>query len=456
MIGGLLSARTPPDASQVGNSASDSLIVLAGRIGMVITGVAVQSCLAWFLLPAGRGSYAVCVMFASVTAVILSLGIDRAVQYFISTSQRTLSQVVADLLGFYALAALVGIPLGLGLLRLDLAIWDKAEHRSFVLMLCFAPLNGAQLALRWALIGTRSFRQFTYSNLMTLMVQLVATVVFLKVFTWGVDGALLALMVSVLAANAYMLGVLWRQSGLRIVSPSVSGIKQLLGYGLRYYVASLGSMANTRIGMVLVAFFLSPVEIGYFAVAVAIVVQASMIADSVEVAVLPRMAADKPRRGQLAAQASRMTLLATGVLVVILAVFCRPVVSLLFSQEFLPSVPLILIILPALLLWSASKMLLAYFMSSDRPEVASWAVGIGIAANMISLLLLLPTLGTAGAAWAMAIGFATRALAAAIAFHAASGVGVRAAWLPGRRDISQLKQYLRVASLRRVRSEECD
>lgn len=454
-MSGLSSTQQPVDARQA-SSAGDSLIVLAGRIGMVLAGVAVQSCLAWFLLPAGRGSYAVCVMFGSVTAVILSLGIDRAVQYFISTSRRSLSQVIADLLGFCALAAAVGIPLGLGLLRLDLAIWDKAEHRSFVLMLCFAPLNSAQLALRWALIGARNFRQFTYSNLMTLLVQLTFTILFLKVFTWGVDGALLALMVSVLVANVYMLAVLWRQSGLRIVRPSLDGIKQLLGYGLRYYIASLGSMANTRIGMVLVAFFLSPVEIGYFAVAVAIVVQASMIADSVEVAVLPRMAADEPRRGQLAAQASRMTLLATGALALVLAVFCRPAVRLLFSQEFLPSVPLILIILPALLLWSASKMLLAYFMSSDRPEVASWAIGIGIGANLIALLVLLPSLGIVGAAWAMALGFGARALAAAIAFHTISRVGVREAWVPGRRDIGQFRQYLRARPLRRVRSEEWD
>lgn len=455
-MSGLPPTQAAVEADQGHSSARDSLIVLAGRIGMVLAGVAVQSSLAWFLLPAGRGSYAVCVMFASVTAVILSLGIDRAVQFFISTSQRTLSQVVADLLGFFALAAVVGIPLGLGLLQLDLAIWDKAAHRSFVLMLFFAPLNSAQLALRWALIGARDFRQFTYSNLMTLLLQLVFTVLFLRVFTWGVDGALLALMVSVFAANVYMLAVLRRQSGLRFVLPSFRGIKQLLGYGLRYYVASLGSMANTRIGMVLVAFFLSPVEIGYFAVAVAIVVQASMIADSVEVAVLPRLAADEARRGRLAAQASRMTLLATGALVLLLAAFCRPAVRLLFSQEFLPSVPLILIILPALLLWSASKMLLAYFMSSDRPEVASWAIGIGIGANLLALLVLLPSLGIVGAAWAMAAGFGARALAAAIAFHTSSGIGIREAWLPGRRDIGQFRQLLRALPLRRVQSEDWD
>lgn len=437
------STSVPPPVVKGGSSAGDSLVVLSGRIGAVLAGVAVQSSLAWFLLPAGRGSYAVCVLFGGVSAVIIGLGLDRAAQYFISTAQRTVSQVVADLLGFYAMAALVAIPLGLGLLRLDLPIWDKAEHRSFVLILCFAPLNSAQLALRWALIGTRNFRQFAISNLLALLVQLLLIVLFLKVFDWGVDGALLALIVSVLTVNVYMLAILRRQSGLRFALPSVGGIRQLLGYGSRYYVASLGSMANTRIGMVLVAFYLSPVEIGYFAVAVGIVLEAAIIADSVEMAVLPRLAADKPRRGLLAAQASRMTLLLTGGLVMVLAVFCRPIVSLLFSKEFLPSIPLILILLPAQLLWSAGKMLLAYFLSSDKPEVASWVIGIGIVANVAALLVLLPSYGLVGAGWAMALGFVVRAVAAGGTFHAQTDVGLLAAWLPRRSDFGAIRQLIR-------------
>jgi O-antigen/teichoic acid export membrane protein len=281
------------------------------------------------------------------------------------------------------------------------------------------------------------------------VLQLAAVVVFVGLLKWGVGGALLALVISVAATGGHNLVVLRRKCGLRYQRPTLRGIFQLLGYGSQYYVASIGYMANTRIGIVLIAFFLTPEEIGYFAAAVGIVLQAGMISDSVETAVLPRMAQDATRGAEIAGQAARLTLIATGVPLGLFALFCRPIIALLFSPEFLPSVPLILLVLPGLLLWSAGKILLAYFLSRGRPSVASWAIGIGIGVNVVSLFMLLPRYGLAGAAMAMSLGFVVRWAIACWAFHAASGAGIRATWAPRKSDLGLLKGILAVRLHRR-------
>lgn len=437
------------DARLAKSGASDSLLLLGARVIAVLAGVGVQSCLAWLLLPAGRGSYAVAVLFSSVVAVIVGVGLDKAVQYYISSSLMSLSAAVANLLALSGLAAATAIPLGLALLQWDLAIWDKADRASLVLMLCFAPLSSLTLSLRWALIGTKRFGQFAISTCLVAVLQFVAVLVFVGLFKWGVNGALLALVLSTIATGAHNVVVLRRRCGLHYQRPTVRGITQLLGYGGKYYLASIGYMANTRIGIVLVAFFLNPEEIGYFAAAVGIVLQAGMISDSVETAVLPRMAQDAPRRAELAGQAARLTFLATGIPLGLFAIFCRPMIALLFSKEFLPSVPLVLIVLPGLLLWSAGKILLAYFLSRGTPGVASWTIGVGIAVNAASLLVLLPSYGLSGAAMAMSLGFAARWVVASSAFHKASGVGIRSTWFPKRSDFALLWGLLPVRQLRR-------
>ena len=67
----------------------DAAILSATRVGTVIFGLAIQSLLAYTLLSEGRGSFTLCVVFASVLGVLFTPGAREGAQYFVVTRQAT-------------------------------------------------------------------------------------------------------------------------------------------------------------------------------------------------------------------------------------------------------------------------------------------------------------------------------------------------------------------------------
>ena len=73
----------PPGPRTTG--AQDAAIVFATGVGTVVFGIAIQSLLAYTLLPDGRGSFALCMVFASVLGALFTPGAREGAQYFVMT-----------------------------------------------------------------------------------------------------------------------------------------------------------------------------------------------------------------------------------------------------------------------------------------------------------------------------------------------------------------------------------
>ena len=142
----------------------------------------------------------------------------------------------------------------------------------------------------------------------------------------------------------------------------------------------------------------------------------------------------------MVAQAARLSAMTAGVALLVLALVAKPLVRVVLSPSFLPAVPLVWIIIPGIFLRASTMVMAAYFMGTDRPAVCSVSVGLGTVSNLLLLLVLLPTMGLAGAAWAMTGGYLVSSLILALSFARASGQGLRETWLPTREDVRLLRE----------------
>ncbi|MBK9251795.1 MAG: hypothetical protein IPM70_07790 [Proteobacteria bacterium] len=84
-------------ADKTGRGRSDVITVLIAQCGMVVASLAVQSLLAWFLLPAGRGDYAVIAVVGTLAPSLLTIGIDRSIQYQLMSGRIDLSSALGSL-----------------------------------------------------------------------------------------------------------------------------------------------------------------------------------------------------------------------------------------------------------------------------------------------------------------------------------------------------------------------
>jgi O-antigen/teichoic acid export membrane protein len=433
--------------------ARDSAIAFGSKLVLLVVSVGVQSGLAWWLGPEGRGSYAVCLMFAVILSAVFTLGVDRAGQYYMASKRMAAPTAVWTATVTLLVGAAVAMLVGWAVTRLDIAFLDRAQSSSFALSLVLIPFLTLHNAFVMMLVGGRRLGQMAIVSVLNVCVHLVATFVLVFVLRLAVNGALGA----VLAANTASVGLaafyLARGGSLRPARVRSSDVRALLSYGLRFFVAKMGNLVQFRIGVLVVAFFVPAGDVGLFAAASALISRVTLLPDALNMAVLPRVAGDSRGRPELVAQVSRITMVAVGAALIVLVALGRPIVTVFLSREFLPALPLIWIIAPGMLLRAASKVLMPYFMGTGRPAVCSWSVAVGTIINIGALISLLPLVGLPGAAWAMTLGYLGSSLVLAAAFLKTTGLGAAESWRVRRGDLALLRETAGRAmrSIRRVR-----
>jgi O-antigen/teichoic acid export membrane protein len=309
--------------------------------------------------------------------------------------------------------------------------------------LLLVPLNVLADSLTLLLMGMRRFGWMSRMSIARVLVHLCGTLLLVWALGLGVPGALAALMLGNLVAVIMGMLLVSREESLRASRLHLRHCAAMLSYGARYWVANLSNHIHFRIGTIILAWFVSATEIGLFAAASALVARVLTVPDALEGALLPRVALDPEGRPELVARVARLSLMVCGMILAALIAISRPLVVILFSSSFLPVVPLIWIIALGILLRSGSKVLMPYFMGLNRPAVCSWAVGLATAANLGTLIILLPIMGLPGAAWAMTAGYVVSTAILVAAFRRSSGMGLVDTWRPRREDVVFLLKALR-------------
>ena len=426
----------------------DVVVNMATRVGILLSGVAIQSLLAYALLPAGRGEYAVCILFAALVAVLVTPGADAGSQYFVMANKITVSQGIAVSLMICLVGALIAAALAIPLINSGIAFFHKAESTSFHVALAMIPLSAFSNAVQHHLAGLRRFRVLALYSLVQTGANGLALVCLVLVLQLGVDGALVAGCVGNLIMIMACLRDLRRNAGLTAEAPNRAALASVLTYGLKYYIARIGWGVDIRVGTLLLSMLAGRAEIGLFAVASGLMMRFVVISNAVFAPLLPRTAGDHEGRPDLVAFCARVTTWITGAALILLLVFHIPLVRILLSAEFLPAVSLIRIITPGILVFAGGNILTAYFRGVGRPDVCSWAVALGLCLNVVAVPLLYPKIGVEAAAWGMTAGLFGRSALLSVAYFRMTRTHPSLSWFPQRGDMSRLVAIVRAGITR--------
>jgi O-antigen/teichoic acid export membrane protein len=440
---GVESAIEREDDIAAHGGARDTTIAFSSRFVVLAASLGIQSTLAWLLMPEGRGSYAVCLLFATLLTTVFTIGVDRGGQYFASSGRMPLAESVRTTLVALLLGSLLAVAVGRALMEIDLPLFTKADRSSFLVALGIVPVVAFHNALIMLLVGLRRFAWMAAVAIWNILVQLAATLILVAGLRLGVSGALLAIILAGAVSIPIALFFLARLGGFAKCRLTASGFRSIISYGLRCFVAKLSNMVHFRLGTAVLAFFVAPSMIGIFAGASGLVTRVLLVPSAIEQALYSRVTGDARGRPELVAQAARVTAIAVGGLLIVIVALAGPIVRVLLSPRFAASTPLVWIIAPGVFLRSATKVLMPYFMGTDRPAICSWAVGTGLLVNLVALLVLIPALGLAGAAWAMTLGYLSSSLILALAFRRVSGQPPLDTWLPRRGDFTFLRESMR-------------
>ena len=414
------------------------VVVLATRAGLVLSSLAIQSLLAYALLPEGRGAYAVCVMFGSILAVLFIPGAERGTQYFVMARKIGVSQGLSFATAICFVGSFLSISLSIPLIQSDISFFQKAETRSFYLALTLVPLSAFSSVMQFQLAGLRRFGKLFFFLLLQSLTNLIGVFSFVSTLGLGVEGAILSLAASHFVLIIACLWDLKRHCGLVIEFPRLSGLRPILDYGLRYHPARIAVVLDPRIGGFLLGMVANRAEISFFIVGYALMSQALIIPDAVSKVLLPRVASDERGRPELVAFCNRVSGWVAGAGILAFLAISNTFVPIVFSEAFLPVVPLIWIMAPGILASAGTGVFLEYFRGVNKPEICSWAMWLGMCGNVFCFFMLYPELGVKGAALAMTVGRLIRSAYLSIMFQRMARLGLVSTWMPRRRDVAHL------------------
>lgn len=223
--------------------------------------------------------------------------------------------------------------------------------------------------------------------------------------------------------------------------------RESLGYGLKSYVQNLMGHLAYRLDIYLVAFFLEPRDVAFYSIAVSIAELAWYIPNSVGIVLFPKLSnAAEERIHPLTAEVCRhtfvITLLATAG-VTIAGIIGIP---LLYGAEYRPAILPLLALGPGIVVMSLYKVLTRNFSSRNRQQVSVIVALLGLALNIALNVVLMPRLGTMGAALASSVAYTVMSVALLIVFQRESRLTWPQIALPGQDDwkrYTQLGVYLR-------------
>jgi O-antigen/teichoic acid export membrane protein len=264
--------------------------------------------------------------------------------YFVASGRFSVSEGLTYTLIYGGIGSLLAIAAGLGILQFNFPFLDKASRGAFHLALLSIPLSLFSLILLNLLTAVRHFSQYALVSIGQGLSNLIFVFIYVRLLGGGVNGALLAIITTGTIIILFTLYLFRRDFTVTWVRPSLARLREMIHYGLRYYLGKISNMANFQIGTIILAFFAGKAEIAFFAVAMRAAVQILIIPDTLTFVLIPRSARDPEGKKVLVALCSRLTALICGIGLLILGLMAEPLVKIVFSPAFLPAVPLIRII----------------------------------------------------------------------------------------------------------------
>lgn len=424
--------------------------VFTVRVGAAVIGVVNAFVLARLLGPAGKGDFYLVQLVPSTLLVIGQLGLPSAIAYQAGRGRMNGLAWRSVLLAL----TLSGIGVGLTVLALPMleaTVFQDVDGSLMVVALATVPYTYAFTFGNAILTGRQRVSVYGAIALGQVILALVLFLILIGAMGLQAHGAILAyLLYTAVAAIAVTFAAFRSPSG-ESHGPPVP-IRQLFSYGLRMYPASMSSFFSYRADVYLLALLgTSASELGLYSVAVGLAELVFFLPDSVVIVFFPHVAGGtREEADKQAAVVTRVTIAATGLAALPLAVAAIFAVNLILPA-YVGGLPALFLLLPGVVMLSASKTLSAYLNGIGHGGIVSVTALTALLANIALNLVLIPPFGIRGAAMSSLISYSLGAVLQMAMCSRLTGKTPREYLIPTRADVAMGRERV-AAVVARIRA----
>ena len=420
----IAAAVTPVEAEAYGSFISGVALTFGTRLVMLVGMVGSSVVVARWLGPVGLGTLAVLNTTVMLALQIGSAGLPSANTYFIARDRKSLGPVWANAVAF-AIIAGAGLTIAvIALAEIRPALFGDVPVRLLAIVAISIPFQLLILLGLNALLAMDRIRQLNlldslapalaFANAVVVLIILRANLTTLVVFNT-------ASAIGIALAMVWAVGRLWtRQKERRACRPDVALLKQMLGYGMKFYVSIMASVVIFRADLLIVNHFRGAGEAGVYAVASQVSFLLMMLPAVIGMLLFPRVASAQDPRGEFAIQVTRHV---TFVMLIVCAAAAAGsfLLPLIYGPRFAEATIQLLILLPGVCLVGIESVLVQHFTGTGLPVAIPMFWLITLVLNLGLNLALVPVLGARGAALTSTLSYALIFVLVTIYFWMKSG-----------------------------------
>lgn len=209
--------------------------------------------------------------------------------------------------------------------------------------------------------------------------------------------------------------------------PLKDSLKEMLHYGAFMQLSTLVSTLNKRLSLYLLNTHCDDKSIGVYASGTQVTEGVNIVSQSIGLVEFSALSnTEKEQRASLLTlRFMKLAVLLTFTALLVICLLPTSFFEWVFSGEFADIRPVILLMAPGIVFFSAHTVLANYFSGTGKPKYNLYASLIGLSVTLVSAYILIPLLGIRGAAITTTLTYTSLFVYQWIVFHRLTGSKLR-------------------------------
>ena len=243
-----------------------------------------------------------------------------------------------------------------------------------------------------------------YATIIQSILMLCATLLLISI-GYGVLGVVIGIILSSIGSCLYLVWILKKYFTKLTISQFKDNSKMMLLFGGQTVIANSVNMINYQADTLMVGYYLTKADVGFYGVAVVFAKLLWLIPDSIQRITYPMISEyHSNKMHETVRQVVTLTMKYTACISIIigtsLLIFAKPIITMVFGISFIESVLPFYILVIGTMIFGIVKSVNSLFASIGRVDLFAKMPAISAIFNIVLNLLLIPLYGITGAAMA--------------------------------------------------------
>ena len=416
---------------------------LTARVIKLILGAITGITLARVLGPAGKGNLTLLLTIPSFAYAASNLGLGVSISYHCG-KERQDDVLLNGFTLFLALGIITTFVAALFLFTIRDQVFSDIATNLLLIALLLVFLT---FLFNYTVIAFQALYQIFTLNILLLIhpaTYLLLVITLLVFMHYGLDGALTATGAGMALTIIAGLIILSNRVIIRGVRINLVLQKKMLFYGSKVHSGAILQAFSARIDYWLLAYFLDPAAVGYYALATSLGEMLWIIPASVQEVLQPRiMRFDDEYRDNLVKVSHRMTVFVLFLAWLGMILIGKPLIRFLYGPDFLPSYRILMYLLPGVISFASVRVLSVDIYALGKPLLSSLASGIILITISVADFLLIQRWEVVGAAFGYSLAYVAGMFTIIIVYRILKGVNLSDLFIPKKDDFRMIISIIR-------------